>query len=54
MTTGTRNKLTGQIGEHLVSAMLGTMGFYASPYSGNVPGFDITAVNSETLQSFPI
>jgi hypothetical protein len=54
MTTGTRNKLTGQIGEHLVSAMLGTMGYYASPYSGNVPGFDITAVDSETLQSFPI
>ena len=49
-----KNKLTGQIGEHLVSAMLGTMGFYASPYSGNVPGFDITAVNSETLHSFPI
>jgi len=54
MATGMRNKLTGQIGEHLVSAMLGTMGYYASPYSGNVPGFDITAVNSETLQSFPI
>jgi hypothetical protein len=29
-------------------------GHYATPYSGNVPGFDITAVNSETLQSFPI
>ena len=54
MSTGKRNKLTGQTGEHLVSAMLGTMGFYASPYSGNVPGFDITAVNSETLNSFPI
>ena len=54
MSTGKKNKLTGQIGEHLVSAMLGTMGFYASPYSGNVPGFDITAVNSETLNSFPI
>ena len=54
MSTGKRNKLTGQIGEHLVSAMLGTMGYYASPYSGNVPGFDITAVDSKTLQSFPI
>ena len=54
MTTGTQNKLTGQIGEHLVSAMLGTMGYYATPYSGNVPGFDITAVHSETLKSFPI
>ena len=54
MATGKSNKLTGQIGEHLVSAMLGTMGYYASPYSGNVPGFDITAVDSETLQSFPV
>jgi len=54
MATGARNKLTGQIGEHLVSAKLGILGYYATPYSGNVPGFDITAVNSETLQSFPI
>lgn len=54
MATGIKNKLTGQIGEHLVSAVLGTMGYYATPYSGNVPGFDITAVNSETLKSFPI
>ena len=54
MTTGRNNKLTGQIGEHLVSAMLGTRGYYATPYSGNVPGFDITAVNSETLKSFPV
>lgn len=54
MATGEGNKLTGQIGEHLVSAMLGTLGYYATPYSGNVPGFDITAVNSETLNSFPV
>ena len=54
MATGARNKLTGQIGEHLVSAKLGILGYYATPYSGNVPGFDITAVNSETLQSFTI
>jgi hypothetical protein len=54
MATGIKNKLTGQIGENLVSAMLGTKGFYASPCSGNVPGFDITAVCSETLKSFPV
>lgn len=54
MATGVGNKLTGQIGEHLVSAILGSRGYYASPYSGNVPGFDITAVHSETLNSFPI
>ena len=51
---GKRNKLTGQVGEHLVAAKLGTKGYYASPYSGNVPGFDITAVDSDTLKSFPI
>jgi hypothetical protein len=53
MSTGISNKLTGQIGEHIVAAMLGTKGFYATSYSGNVPGFDITAVHSETLQAFP-
>lgn len=54
MASGVSNKLTGQVGEHLVSAVLGTLGYYASPYSGNVPGFDVTAVHSETLNSFPI
>jgi hypothetical protein len=54
MATGTENKLTGQIGEHLVAAMLGTLDYYASPYSGNVPGFDVTAVHSESLKSLPI
>lgn len=54
MSTGTSNKLTGQVGEHLVSAVLGTLGYYASPYSGNVPGFDVTAVHSESLKSFPV
>ncbi|MCC5884771.1 MAG: hypothetical protein JJU25_19300 [Halomonas sp.] len=37
-----------------MSAVLGTLGYYASPYSGNVPGFDVTAVHSETLKSFPV
>ncbi|MFV1466757.1 hypothetical protein VBY75_03635 [Idiomarina sp. HB] len=54
MASGTSNKLTGQVGEHLVSAVLGTLGYYASPYSGNVPGFDVTAVHSESLKSFPV
>ena len=54
MASGVSNKLTGQVGEHLVSAVLGTLGYYASPYSGNVPGFDVTAVHSETLKSFPV
>lgn len=54
MSNGVSNKLTGQIGEHLVAAKLGSLGFYASPYSGNVPDFDITAVNSLTLKSLPV
>lgn len=54
MKLGTSNKLTGQIGEHLVAAKLGCLGFYASPYAGNVPNFDITAVNSENLKTFPV
>lgn len=54
MASGVSNKLTGQVGEHLVSAVLGGLGYYASPYSGNVPGFDVTAVHSESLRSFPV
>lgn len=54
MTTGVNTKLTAQIGEHLVSAVLGAFGYYASPYSGNVPRFDVTAVHSKTLRSFPV
>ena len=45
------NKLVGQVGEHLLSAKLGMMGFYASLYAGNPPSFDVTAVDSKTLLS---
>lgn len=54
MATGVSTKLTGQVGEQLVSAVLGTKGFYATPFSGNVPGFDLIATNAETLESVPI
>ncbi|MGX5914804.1 hypothetical protein ACR0ST_08750 [Aliidiomarina sp. Khilg15.8] len=54
MSSGAHNKLIGQVGEHLVAAKLGMLGFYASPYAGNVPGFDLTAVESKTLASFPV
>lgn len=54
MSSGAHNKLIGQIGENLVAAKLGTLGYYASPYAGNVPGFDLTAVDSKTLSSFPV
>jgi hypothetical protein len=41
MQTGLSNQLTRQIGEHLVVAKLGRMGYVASPFVGNVPLFDI-------------
>lgn len=47
-------KLSGQIGEHLVSAALGLQGYYAAPFSGNVPGFDLVATNAETHKSLPV
>ena len=54
MATCKGNKITGQIAEHLVAAKLGTMGYSASPYSENVPGFELTAVNSDTLKSVTV
>jgi hypothetical protein len=43
MATGLHSKLTGQIGEHLVTAELGRRGIIATPFSGNVPDIDILA-----------
>lgn len=43
MATGINAKLTGQIGEHLVTAELGRRGIVATPFSGNVPDIDILA-----------
>lgn len=43
MATGISTKLTGQIGEHLVTAELGRRGITATPFSGNVPENDILA-----------
>ncbi len=43
MATGLSTKLTGQIGEHLVTAELGRRGILATPFSGNVPEIDILA-----------
>jgi len=49
MATGLSMKLTGQIGEHLVTAELGRLGIVATPFSGNVPDIDILAyANSVT------
>lgn len=46
MATGRQNKLTGQVAEHLVCAELGRRGYIATPFAGNVPTFDIVAVDT--------
>ncbi|MBM9615294.1 hypothetical protein JWJ90_13500 [Desulfobulbus rhabdoformis] len=43
MATGRGTKLTGSIGEFLVSAELCRRGLLATPFSGNVPHYDIIA-----------
>lgn len=45
LSKGRSNKLTGQIGEYLVCAELGKRGLIATPFSGNVPAFDILAAD---------
>ena len=47
MATGHANKLTGQIGEFLVCAELGRRGIIATPFSGNVPNFDLLVASLE-------
>ena len=39
--TGRDMQLTRQIGEHLVTAELGRRGYVATPFSGNIPMFDL-------------
>lgn len=41
MATGRSNKLVQQIGEFLVCAELAREGLLATPFAGNVPGFDL-------------
>lgn len=43
MATGRSTKLTGAIGEFLVAAELCRRGLLATPFSGNVPHYDIIA-----------
>ena len=53
MSTGRSNKLTGQIGEYLVCAELGKLNLIATPFAGNVPAFDVLAVD-EFCRTIPI
>jgi hypothetical protein len=50
---GRSNSLAKQIGEHLVCAELGRRGFIATPFAGNVPTFDVLAVD-EQCHTLPI
>ena len=45
MATGRHTQLTRQVGEHLVAAKLGRLGFVAAPFAGNVPLFDLLAAD---------
>jgi hypothetical protein len=53
MPKGRSNKLAGQIGEYLVCAELGRRGLIATPFSGNVPTFDVLATD-ELCRTVPI
>lgn len=53
MATGRSNKLVGQVGEFLVCAELGRRGFIATPFSGNVPDYDLIATD-ERCVSIPV
>jgi hypothetical protein len=53
MRAGLSNKVVGQTGEFAVCAELGKRGMIACPFAGNVPGFDVLAVD-EHLNCIPI
>lgn len=53
MSSGNRNNLAKQIAEHLVCAELGRRDFLATPFSGNVPSYDVL-VADEAGRALPI
>jgi hypothetical protein len=53
LATGYSNQLTRQVGEHLVAAKLGRLGYVATPFAGNVPDFDLL-IADEQGRSLPI
>jgi len=53
MASGRSTQLTRQIGEHLVAAKLGRMGYFAAPFAGNAPLFDLLATDGDGF-SIPI
>jgi hypothetical protein len=53
MATGRSTQLTRQIGEHLVVAKLGRLGYVATPFAGNVPDFDLL-IADDNGHSIPV
>lgn len=53
MATGRSTQLTRQIGEHLIAAKLGRLGYIATPFAGNVPEFDLL-IADENGHSIPV
>jgi hypothetical protein len=53
MATGRSTQLTRQIGEHLVAAKLGRLGYIATPFAGNVPDFDLLIADDKG-RSIPV
>ncbi len=53
MPTGRETRLTAQVGEYLVSAELCRRGLISTTFTGNVPDFDILAVD-EKHKTIPI
>lgn len=47
MATGRSNYLTKQTGEYIVAAELSRRGFIATTFTGNVPAYDIVAVDDQ-------
>jgi hypothetical protein len=53
MATGRSTQLTKQAGEYLVSAELCRRGLISTTFTGNVPSFDILAINKH-FQAIPV
>ena len=53
MANGLSNKITGQVGEYLVCAQLGKLGYIATSFTGNVPEFDVIITN-DNLKTIPL
>jgi len=47
MATGREMQLTKQVGEYLACAELSRRGFIATAFAGNVPDFDVLAINGK-------